>query len=955
MLRLTLLGGLSLTGNGQPLGPVASHPRRLALLAALAAVGERGIARDRLLLLFWPDSDTKRARAALKQTVFALRRDSAIPDLILGTAQLRLNRERVSCDVWELKSAFASGDWDHVARLYAGPFLEGVHLDGAGEFDQWAESVRDELRRRYTHALEELARLAGAQGAHRAAVDWWRRLVGVEPLNSSAALGLTKALATGGDRAGALRCADLHQALLRSELDLPPDPDIAAVVANLRASKEKQGNQPPVKPDLEPRLAAIKPNGERLVDPSRRRSRRSIWVGVTTGGMALISALAFARHRQPRLDDNLVAVMPFQVASSSPALANIDNDLVVLFWTKLTGDAGPRAVDLATVLASIRHANAGNSSAPTLDQELAAARRLGAGSLIIGAASGTAARVEVTAYLHDVARGTLRTRYTVAGPLDQLPALVDSLSSVLVAATYGINDDEFPSLARVRPAALREFLAGFQNSGLGLSRQYDAEVHFANAQHADSTFALAGLLAYDMGEWDTAAARFAWDHRDHLSERDRLLLEALSGTFRVPGWSVTSDRVNALEGLVARYPDWPKPADELADTYLAFGAYAGLSNWEHRARELLEHLLAVAPENGGWAEQLLEVTASAEDTDGVRRAIRLAATTTRGPADAWYMRWRGARFLGDRTEVDRVWRVLDTLPDGPWVSALYGIGAVARVDGRGLQDAEHAVRRLRALGEPLVNFGDEEARVAYAAGHYRDYLARRDEFLVTQKPMDAAVWRLEDALYRGATDSDIAAPLRFLENVRTGRTHSRLPPTWNQVACAECWLAQWTLALGHEDGVAAAIRHLRAVPKPQRYADCVAVLQLRLSERHGGDVQGAVRSLDSVARLFPREQSELGTLDNLIVAQTLIDLGDGSRALQAARRRCYNVFCGGVLWPSQILTEARALVLIGDRTAARRAYDHYLLLRQHAEGPWRAELDSAIAERGRLALEGQPH
>src|SRR5687767_10156941 len=60
--HLTVLGGLALRGSD---GSLESRigKRRLILLATLAASGERGVSRDLLSALFWPESDDAHASA----------------------------------------------------------------------------------------------------------------------------------------------------------------------------------------------------------------------------------------------------------------------------------------------------------------------------------------------------------------------------------------------------------------------------------------------------------------------------------------------------------------------------------------------------------------------------------------------------------------------------------------------------------------------------------------------------------------------------------------------------------------------------------------------------------------------------------------------------------------------------------------------------------------------------
>src|SRR3989442_11553219 len=77
MVEFLLLGTVNLTSeDGREARSLIGQPRRLALLAYLAAATPRGIQRrDRLLTLFWPELDQGRARAALRQALHVLREE----------------------------------------------------------------------------------------------------------------------------------------------------------------------------------------------------------------------------------------------------------------------------------------------------------------------------------------------------------------------------------------------------------------------------------------------------------------------------------------------------------------------------------------------------------------------------------------------------------------------------------------------------------------------------------------------------------------------------------------------------------------------------------------------------------------------------------------------------------------------------------------------------------------
>src|SRR5438034_6212007 len=75
MIELSMLGRLSLTGaDGREVRGLLGQPRRLALLAYLAAASPQGFhRRDTLLALFWPELDQEHARAALRQALHVVR------------------------------------------------------------------------------------------------------------------------------------------------------------------------------------------------------------------------------------------------------------------------------------------------------------------------------------------------------------------------------------------------------------------------------------------------------------------------------------------------------------------------------------------------------------------------------------------------------------------------------------------------------------------------------------------------------------------------------------------------------------------------------------------------------------------------------------------------------------------------------------------------------------------
>ena len=89
-LRLHTFGRVHLTRNGEVLSGAAGQRRLLAILSILAAAGERGVTRDKLLSLLWADGDAEKSRHALTQSLYHIRKVLGVDRLFLGTADVRL-------------------------------------------------------------------------------------------------------------------------------------------------------------------------------------------------------------------------------------------------------------------------------------------------------------------------------------------------------------------------------------------------------------------------------------------------------------------------------------------------------------------------------------------------------------------------------------------------------------------------------------------------------------------------------------------------------------------------------------------------------------------------------------------------------------------------------------------------------------------------------------------------
>lgn len=236
MLRLRTLGSATIENATGPLSGAPAQRKALALFAFLGRAGDRGVSRDRILAHIWPEAPADRAAHRLAQLLYVLRRELGADDLFLGSSDLRLNQAVLATDIAEFESALASDDLEKAVGAYGGPFLDGFYLDGADEFERWAEVERSDLARRYAAAVEALAVDAAGRSDAAGAVRWWGKLAQADPLNARVTVSYMEALAAAGDRAGALRFAREHEARLREEYETEPDAAVVAAGERLRAA-----------------------------------------------------------------------------------------------------------------------------------------------------------------------------------------------------------------------------------------------------------------------------------------------------------------------------------------------------------------------------------------------------------------------------------------------------------------------------------------------------------------------------------------------------------------------------------------------------------------------------------------------------------------------------------------------------------------------------------------------
>jgi DNA-binding SARP family transcriptional activator/TolB-like protein/tetratricopeptide (TPR) repeat protein len=230
LIRITTLGRLAVTVNGEEQPALPGQRLRCGLLVHLSIVRE--CTRDSLLALLWPDRASESARHALSQNLYELRRTlgdgwlEARGDSLVATTAL-------CSDVVEFEHAVESHDHAAALATYGGPFLDGVYLAPSHEFEEWVERQRSRLARLHRRARREHVDERIAAGDHRTALRIASEAVAVDPFDDEMQHQLIALLARTGDRAGALEQYARYAEALRGD-GLEPLEATRQLVASIR-------------------------------------------------------------------------------------------------------------------------------------------------------------------------------------------------------------------------------------------------------------------------------------------------------------------------------------------------------------------------------------------------------------------------------------------------------------------------------------------------------------------------------------------------------------------------------------------------------------------------------------------------------------------------------------------------------------------------------------------------
>lgn len=926
ILELRTLGGIDLQArDGREILGVLRQPKRSALLFYLVLARPPGFhRRDTLLALFWPESSQRKARRALSQSLYVLRKKLG-SDVVAsrGDEEVGIVRDALWCDATAFERLLIEERREEALELYRGELLPGFHVADVPGFERWLDAERERLRGMAANAAWALAEEREAVGDREAAARWGRRAAELCPHEERVLRRLLELLERVGDRAGALHAYEEFADTLAREFDDQPAAETRGLIERIR--ERGTASVPPlpsVTPpaDPPPRIAdapAAGPTAPQVAPrvpmpvPARAsftRTRVGAAVAGTLAGLLLVAAV-IARISRNEDKVPILAVgeiRAMNAADSAGPLSAIPD----LLATSLARSDGVQVISTGR-LYEIRSRLSGGGGAATLT---AAAREAGVEELVEGTLYRLVDGLRLDLRRVDLGSGEVRGSYRLEAP--NAFTLVDRATQQLLA-----DWDLPPPRAGVASVTTTSLLA-YRFYEEGLRAYYDgddraARRFFSAALGEDSAFAVAWYrraLTHEDGDPEAfrndlgRAAALA----GRASDRERLLIRA--------AWAQEMDdpRLLALaDTLAVRYPTDPDGHLFLGRARMVTGDFPGAI--PHLRRTVVLDSLSLHGENPRCraCDALRDMVVAYMLADSLAAAERVAR------------RWTAAQ-----PRSARAWRAL--------ASALEYAGRAP--------DALAARSRSVRLGSDNPRDAVYPAVLALRAGDFRaaDRILEENALPDTSLVQQNVLWyRTLSLRYQGHWPEALRAARRYQDAVRGAAVHAQLRP-WERVLEAEV-----LREMGHPRESAAIYREMAEFPYQPESASRTArhrtwtLTHAATGYAAAGDTAALGALADAVERYGRRSgYGRDRRLHHYVRGLLYAARGDTARAAGSFRRAVFsstlgyarvNVELGRALLalgePAQaadVLAAALRGPLDGNNLYANRTELHTLLARAHA-------------------------
>jgi DNA-binding SARP family transcriptional activator len=242
VLEMSFLGAPEILCGGR----VVKFATRKALALFTYLVVEPGNhPREKLQAIFWPESETRLAQAALRNTLARMRAGLAGVDhpFLMEANHLGFNRScahRLDLDLVaqagaDPKMSIPTAQGTLLAAVQAGrgPFLEAFSLPDSPDFNDWILIQRRTWGNRLNLACEYLSTLQLESHQIQPAIETANRWLSLDPLNEKAYRCLIRLHVLNGDRSAALQTYQTCYRLLADELGLEPSFDFKEMSIHL--------------------------------------------------------------------------------------------------------------------------------------------------------------------------------------------------------------------------------------------------------------------------------------------------------------------------------------------------------------------------------------------------------------------------------------------------------------------------------------------------------------------------------------------------------------------------------------------------------------------------------------------------------------------------------------------------------------------------------------------------
>ncbi len=255
-LEVFSLGTLDIKLNNRSINEYMSG-KAFGLLCYLAMNSDKVLNREKLVELFWGNSDSEAAKYNLRYTLWTLRRifkNEKAQDIIINVKNgCKISEAyKIITDVSLLDNLLTNIEKDEkyyrnitlekIHSIYKGEFLEGFYLKNCPEFNDWVFYEREACQRKYISLLSGFSIYLKQNNLPEKCIDVYEEMIRMNPLQEDLYLNLIRLYIQLGDRNAALTHYEKCCKVLREELNIGPMQELQKVYQQIKNGSGKIPN-----------------------------------------------------------------------------------------------------------------------------------------------------------------------------------------------------------------------------------------------------------------------------------------------------------------------------------------------------------------------------------------------------------------------------------------------------------------------------------------------------------------------------------------------------------------------------------------------------------------------------------------------------------------------------------------------------------------------------------------